>query len=65
MKMLGRLFSNLMQQSEQISVAMTARGFVGPKEHSLVTGSQQKVEIIPNAVAILTLGWLIFASVNS
>lgn len=65
MRMLGRLFSNLMRQSEQIAVAMTARGFVGPKEHSLITGSTQEIEFIPNAIASLTLAWLIFSTARS
>ena len=62
MRMLGKLFSNLMRQSEHIAVAMTARGFVGPKGHKLITGSRQEVEVVPNAVAVLTLGCLIFGS---
>ena len=64
MRMLGKMFSNLMRQSEQIAVAMTARGFVGPKKHSLITGSQQELGFLPNAVAALTLGWLVFGSVK-
>lgn len=64
MRMLGKMFSNLMRQSEQIAVAMTARGFVGPKKHSLITGSHQELSFMPNAVAAVTLGWLIFGSVH-
>ena len=64
MRMLGKMFSNLMRQSEQIAVAMTARGFVGPKKHSLITGSQQELNFMPNALAALTLGWLILSSVQ-
>ena len=64
MRMLGRLFTNLMRQSEHIAVAMTARGFVGPEKHSLVTGSSQETELFPNVLASLTLWWLIFASIK-
>lgn len=62
MKMLGKMFTNLMRQSENIATAMTARGFVGPKKHTLITGSQQEVSLVPNAVALLSLAWLVFGT---
>ena len=35
----GRLFTNLMARCESIAVAMTARGFRGPRDHALHLGS--------------------------
>lgn len=53
--MLGRLFSNLMKSSEYIAVAMTARGFAGPKEHNIVVPGTAPFRILPNLLAVLLL----------
>lgn len=34
-QMVSRLFSNLLQRSESIALAMRARGFAGPDRHNL------------------------------
>lgn len=51
----GRLFSNLMQRSESISLAMQARGFQGPESHTVHLGAKEHVPLIPNAIALLAL----------
>lgn len=55
LKILGRLFSNLMVMSENIAIAMKARGFVGPKDHKIVFSSQQRPATVPNIVAALLM----------
>ena len=59
LKLLGRLFSNLTKHSENIAVAMKARGFTGPGEHRVVICSQQQSKVLPNVLAMLMLGGLI------
>ena len=51
----GRLFSNLMQRSQSISLAMQARGFQGPESHTVHLGSKEHVQLLPNAIALLAL----------
>lgn len=62
LKMLGRLFSNLLKQSSNIAIAMRARGFVGPNDHKIVFASDHGFEILPNLVAILTLSGLLYST---
>lgn len=56
----GRLFSNLMQRSHNISLAMQARGFQGPESHVVHLGAKERVPFIPNAVALLALPLTVF-----
>ena len=51
----GRLFSNLMQRSQSISLAMQARGFQGPENHTVHLGGKERVQLIPNVIALLAL----------
>lgn len=52
----GRLFGNLMQRSENIAVAMTARGFRGSEHHRLYLTSLQASSGWANLGALLLLG---------
>jgi energy-coupling factor transporter transmembrane protein EcfT len=51
----GRLFSNLMQRSEAIALAMHARGFAGPAAHRVHLAGREHVPLLPNALAVLLL----------
>ena len=64
LKMLSQLFSNLMLTSENIAVAMRARGFTGPNHHRVFRGSQQHYSVLPNAIAVTLLGGLVAKHIN-
>ena len=50
------MFTNLMQKSESIALAMQARGFAGPEAHRLhLTSGREHMSLLPNAVALLAL----------
>lgn len=51
----GRLFSNLMQRSESIALAMHARDFAGPERHHIHLAAKEHVPLIPNVLAVLLL----------
>ncbi|CAL8467723.1 g7261 [Coccomyxa elongata] len=51
----GRLFSNLMQRSENIALAMQARDFAGPVRHHVHLAAKEHVPLIPNIMAVLLL----------
>ena len=52
----GRMFSNLMQRSENIALAMQARGFAGPEAHRMhLTSGREHMSLLPNALALLAL----------
>ncbi len=55
LRLAGRLFSNLMQRSQSISLAMQARGFQGPENHTVHLGGKERVQLIPNVIALLAL----------
>ena len=64
LKMLNQLFSNLMLTSENIAVAMRARGFTGPEDHKVFMGSQQHYSVLPNVIAVALLGGLVTGHIN-
>lgn len=50
------MFSNLMQKSENIALAMQARGFAGPEVHHMhLTSGKEHMALVPNALALLAL----------
>lgn len=51
----GRLFSNLMQRSDNIAQAMCARGFVGAQDHKLYLTSTRPSSTTANVVATISL----------
>ncbi|DBA85437.1 TPA: hypothetical protein ACH3X2_006113 [Trebouxia sp. C0005] len=51
----GRLFSNLMQRSDNIAQAMCARGFVGAQDHKLYLTSTWPSSTTANVVATISL----------
>lgn len=55
----GRLFSNLMQRSENIALAMQARDFVGPERHHVHLSAKEQVPLVPNVLAVLLLSALL------
>jgi len=55
LRLAGRLFSNLMQRSQSISLAMQARGFQGSESHTVHLGGKERVQLIPNVIALLAL----------
>ncbi|KAK9909552.1 hypothetical protein WJX75_003996 [Coccomyxa subellipsoidea] len=55
----GRLFSNLMQRSENIALAMQARDFVGPERHHVHLSAKEHVPLVPNVLAVLLLSALL------
>ena len=60
----GRLFSNLMQRSQSIALAMQARGYQSPESHSVHLGSKEHVPVIPNAIALLALPLTVIGSLH-
>ena len=55
----GRLFSNLMQRSENIALAIKARDFVGPERHHVHLSAKEHVPLVPNVLAVLLLSVLL------
>ncbi len=55
----GRLFSNLMQRSENIALAMQARDFAGPEGHHVHLSAKEHVPLVPNILAVLLLSALL------
>ena len=51
----GRLFSNLMQRSDSIAQAMSARGFVGAQGHVLYLTRTQQSSWVANIIATVSL----------
>lgn len=60
LRLSGRLFSNLMQRSQSISLAMQARGFRDPESHTVHLGGKEHVQLIPNVIAMLALPLTVF-----
>ncbi len=54
-RLIGRLFANLMQRSDSIAQAMCARGFVGAQDHKLYLTRTQPSSILANVVATVSL----------
>ena len=57
-RLVGRLFSNLMQRSGSIAEAMCARGFVGVQHHQLYLTQAEPSSTVFNVLAMLLLGLL-------
>lgn len=57
-RLVGRLFSNLMQRSGSIAEAMCARGFVGTQHHHLYLTQTEPSSMVLNILAMLLLGLL-------
>ncbi len=55
MRLIARLFANLMLRSESIAVAMTARGFVGPATHRVHPMGDHPSSPVANAAALTLL----------
>ena len=55
LRLLGHLFTNLLQRSESIAQAMCARGFVGADSHKLYLTNTQPTSKRLDIIAILLL----------
>ncbi|KAK9834986.1 hypothetical protein WJX81_002240 [Elliptochloris bilobata] len=55
MRLIARLFANLMLRSESIAVAMTARGFAGPAAHVVHPMGDRPSSPLANAAALALL----------
>ena len=55
MRLIARLFANLMLRSQSIAVAMTARGFAGPAAHTVYPMGDHPSSPWANAAALALL----------